>query len=78
MDYFVIETQVTDGVGSAIVNHYPSRDVAEQQYHTILSAAAVSQVDRHGAIMISSDYRFFKNEVYDKTSGELVTVSNEQ
>ena len=77
MKWFVIETQETGDTASSISTAYPSKEVAEQAYHTVLAYASVSEVDRHGAVLISSDYRFFKNEVYDKTSGHLVTISNQ-
>ena len=72
MSYFVIETQANGDSGSAIVNNYTSENVAEQKYHQILSAAAVSNIEKHGAILISDDLRIFKREIYDRTNPEPI------
>ena len=66
--YFVFETQSDGTTGSAIPNSYANQGLAEQKYHEILSAAAVSQVAEHGALIIASDYSFIRQEVYKHTA----------
>ena len=54
--YFVVETQVTkEGTGATLVTTHADRNNAESDYHRILSAAAVSNVYKHGAIVLSDD-----------------------
>lgn len=54
--FFVIETQVNGNTGAICpVITRETRNEAEASYHTILAAAAVSNVDVHGAIILSED-----------------------
>lgn len=50
--YIVIELQTNDGVTSQIVSAYSTLSLAVQKYHQILSAAAVSSVDIHTALIV--------------------------
>jgi len=70
MAYFVIETQANGETASGILTTHSSEGEAEQKYHLILSAAAVSQIEKHGAILIRDDLRVFKREIYDRTNPE--------
>lgn len=56
MKYIVIELQ-TDKEGSVgnIVSAYDTQEQAESKYHTILAAAAVSQVPVHAATLLTSE-----------------------
>lgn len=54
MIYYVIEFQTGDS-GSTIVNTYTSRAAAYQKFHLIMSAASVSSVPKHGAMIVSGD-----------------------
>ena len=53
--YYVIEMQTNDGSGSAIVNTYTDLQLAYQKYYQIMSAAAVSEIPTHAAIILSGD-----------------------
>ena len=70
MSYFVVETQANETSGVAIVNNYTAENLAEQKYHEILSAAAVSPVLKHGALLITDDLRIYKREIYDRSNPE--------
>ena len=61
--YIVMEIQTGDSVAT-IVNSYADRNTAEQKYHSILSAAAVSEVPKHGAVMLTDEGTRLKNECY--------------
>ena len=61
--YIVIEIQTSEQVAT-IVNAYEDRNEAEQKYHMILSAAAVSQVPKHGAVMLTDEGVRLKGECY--------------
>lgn len=61
----VIETQhYNDGRTFVLSSTHTNMSEAEQKYHTVLAAAAVSSVDVHGAAMLNDDSSFVKNEVY--------------
>ena len=65
MVYFVIECQSNGSTGTTIVNTYQTRDEAESKFHLILSAAAVSSVMKHGAILFSDNMAEIMTKVYD-------------
>lgn len=64
MVYIVIEIQADDSTAATIVNSYTDRNLAEQKYHQILSAAAVSAVPVHSAVMLTGDGTRIKGETY--------------
>lgn len=61
--YIVVELQTNDTTAN-IVNAYTDRNVAEQRYHDILSAAAVSGVHKHAAVMLTEEGYYIKSEHY--------------
>ena len=51
--YIVIEIQTNaDGTVGNIVTAYPTRDAAFSKYHQILSAAAISALPVHSAVIL--------------------------
>lgn len=64
MNYIVIELQTTDGVTAAVTNTYDNYPQAEQKYHTVLAAAAVSAVPVHAASMLAERGNLVKYECY--------------
>ena len=64
MVYIVIEIQADDSTAATIVNSYTDRNLAEQKYHNVLSAAAVSAVPVHSAVMLTGDGTRIKGETY--------------
>lgn len=71
MNYIVIEAQTTNGVTATIVNTYATYALAEQKYHLVLSAAAVSSVPIHSASMLTERGNLVKYECYDHQEEEL-------
>lgn len=67
--FIVIEIQTSTTVAT-IVNAYDNRPQAESKYHQILTAAAVSTVPKHGAIMLTDEGERLKNECYIHTVEE--------
>ena len=65
MLYFVVECQSNGSTGSTIVNTYQSREEAESKFHLILSAAAVSSVPKHGAVLFSDVMSEIMTKVYE-------------
>lgn len=53
--FIVVELQTNNGVTSNIVTAYATRNAAESAYHSILAAAAVSNVEVHAAIVMSEE-----------------------
>lgn len=69
MAYIVIEIQKNaDGTVSNLVYAYDDVKQAESKYHAVLSAAAVSSLPCHSAVMVNEEgmpihYYSYKNEV---------------
>ena len=61
--YFVIELQAGETT-AYLVDSYSNKDEAEQKYHSILAAAAISTVPYHAAVILRSDGAFIKSESY--------------
>ena len=61
----IIEIQHSnDGANATLVNSYADQATAEQKYHTILAAAAVSAVNVHSAVMLDDMGNRIKGESY--------------
>lgn len=69
--YIVIELQKTapDTVANIVTAH-ADLNVALSDYHRILSAAAVSQVPIHSAVLITDSGGFINSESFDHTIAE--------
>lgn len=63
--YIVIElqTDASGGVGN-LVYKYDSRDEAENKYHSILAAAAISSLPVHAAVMLTNAGTLVRSEYY--------------
>ena len=63
--YIVIELQtINDSQVANVVTAYTEQKVAEQKYHTILAAAAVSALPCHAGVMMDEKGRMIKSEYY--------------
>lgn len=63
--FYVLELQTYgDGTGSAIPMSYPTLREAESKFYLILSAAAISTVYRHGAVLLTEEGFVMKQEVF--------------
>jgi hypothetical protein len=61
----IIEIQHSnDGTNATLVNSYKDQATAEQKYHTVLAAAAVSNVDVHSAVIMDDTGNRIKGESY--------------
>lgn len=78
MNYIVIEMQTTNSVTAAITNTYTDYPHAEQAYHTILAAAAVSAVPLHSASMLTERGNLVKYECYDRREPEEEPEAEEE
>lgn len=73
--YIVLEIQYnqTDNTVSTLVNSYDDINQAEWKYHQVLSAAAISQIDVHSAVLMDQYGYLIKGEHYNHKSQDLVT-----
>jgi hypothetical protein len=63
--YTVIETQAqNDGASACITTTHDTRAEAEQKYHQVLAAAAVSEVDYHSCTILDFQGQQVANQVY--------------
>lgn len=65
MNYIVMEFQTTDADATSVLTTiHTAREEAEQKYHMVLSAAAVSGLKCHGALLMDSFGTIYKVEHY--------------
>jgi hypothetical protein len=64
MRYIVIEIQSREGSTSTLVNDYADINEAKSKYHSILSAAAISKVPIHSAVIMTDGGNPIKYESY--------------
>lgn len=77
MKYIVIELQTAaDGTVGNIVTSHDSRDLAESKYHTVLAAAAVSNLPCHAAMLMTSEGFMLESKAYHH--GEETTIGESE
>lgn len=64
MKYIVIELQVQDGTVANLVTAHDNLQQARAKYHAILSAAAVSGLDSHAAVLMEENGAVVARECY--------------
>lgn len=62
--FIVIEIQKTDDQVATIVNAYANYSDAMARYHTVLAAAAKSEIDTHSAVIIDEYGKELISESY--------------
>lgn len=63
--YIILETQTNaNGTVGTLINSYEDRNAAESKYHQVLAAAAISQLPRHCAFMLTDEGYTIKSEFY--------------
>ena len=65
MNYIVIEMQTTGGSTAVITTTKTNINEAENKYHTVLAAAAISQVEIHSAALLNEKGQFIKYECFE-------------
>lgn len=76
--FVVVELQTnTDGTLGNLVYAYANRDEAEQKYHLILAAAAVSSLPVHAAVMLNNDGHSLMHQCY-RHGGPEPTEADEE
>ena len=62
--YILIEIQSDGETAATVVNTYADKPHADQAFHQILAAAAVSEVKYHSAVMLTHDGQPVYSEGY--------------
>ena len=62
--FLVMEIQ-KGNTASNIVTSHETRNDAENKYHTILAYAAISDIPKHAAVMLSEDGDYIKHECFE-------------
>ena len=74
MNYIVTEFQTTNAdVTTVLTTVHATREEAEQKYHMVLSAAAVSGLKYHGALLMNAFGTIHKIEHYPENMPEPAT-----
>lgn len=78
MKYLVLEIQANaDGsVGIPPIASYDVRNEAESRYHSVLATAAISAVEMHSVVLLTSDGRVLERKSYNHAS-EVTPVIEE-
>ena len=67
--FVVIEIQKNGENASPITNLYIDKETAYSRYHTILAAAAISEVPEHSAILVSEEGNYILHEKFTHNGG---------
>ena len=71
MTYIILEIQKNfNGTVGTLVTAYTDRNTAEQKYHQVLAAAAVSALACHAAVMLTEMGTLVKSEYYTHQEAE--------
>lgn len=72
MKYITIEIQTNqDGTVGNLVYAYDELNQAESKYHAVLSAAAVSELPMHAAVLVRSDGAVLASDYFEHVEPEL-------
>ena len=70
MNYIVLESQTTNGSTAVLTTTKPTLNEAENKYHTVLAAAAISAVDVHSAALLNERGQLIKYECFEHNQPE--------
>ena len=63
--YIILETQTYEnGTVGTLIDSFENRNAAESKYHTVLAAAAISNLPLHCAFMLTDEGYTIKSECY--------------
>lgn len=66
--YIIIEIQSNGENVSTLVTVKETRNDAESVYHSVLAAAAISSVEKHSAVLLTSEGKHIMSQVYYHTN----------
>lgn len=70
MVYIVLEIQSDDIQAGTLVTSFTDKNKAESKFHTVLSAAAISSVPIHSAVLLTDMGKTLKTETYKHQTEE--------
>lgn len=70
MTYLVIELQTTNNITSHLAWSYDSIEQAESKYHAVLSAAAISSIPIHAAVILNQEGNTIRSWFYEHKTEE--------
>lgn len=66
--FIIIEIQKdANGQLGTLVTSYEQQNAAESSFYTILAAAALSSLPKHGAVLMTDDGIVLRSECYNRT-----------
>lgn len=69
MKYVIVELQtIADGSVQNIVTVKDNRNDAESVYHSVLAAAAISDLPAHAAVLLTSEGQLLRQQCYGETA----------
>ena len=63
--YIVIEIQKNGDQVATLVNSYATKNEADSKFFAVLSAAALSTIERHACSLLTDEGRCLRSEYYD-------------
>ena len=70
MNYIVIEMQTSNGLTAVLTTTKATLNEAENKYHSVLAAAAISSVDVHSAALLNERGQLVKYECFEHAEPE--------
>ena len=67
--FAIIEIQKNGENASPIITLYTDKEAAYSKYHTILAAAAISEIQEHSAILVSEEGNYVLHEKFIHNGG---------
>ncbi len=64
--FWVVEIQNNNGTWTQIITQHATLAEAESKFYTILSYAAVGNLDAHGAVLFDDKGVYYQRKVYEK------------
>jgi hypothetical protein len=65
MHYIVLEIQESaDGSVASLINAYATEREALAKYYQILSAAAISDLKKHGAVLLTDEGTYLRSDCF--------------
>ncbi len=65
MKHIVIEIQKDNGEVSTLITAFDTKNEAESKFYQIMSVAAISQLERHSASILTEDGNCYMTATYE-------------
>ena len=63
--YIILEIQIINSNPATLVHTAPTYNEAMSKYHSVLASAAISQTEKHSAVLLTVDGNVLANESYN-------------